>query len=114
MKPATTLAHHSGLPGEATRATAPVMPVEPMRYRRTLELEDLMHLQIIMDTSGDTRHRFDPDDARAVAEAEKRFGDMIGAGFIAAKRKGNGTSELVRHFDPAAQETVFIPRLVGG
>ena len=27
---------------------------------------------------------------------------------------GNGTSELVRHFDPAAQETVSIPRLVGG
>jgi len=73
-----------------------------------------MHFQIIMDTSGDTRHPFDPDDARALAEAEKRFGDLTRAGFIAAKRTGNGTSELVRHFDPAAQETVFIPRLVGG
>jgi len=73
-----------------------------------------MHLQIVMDTSGDTRHLFDPNDARALAEAEKRFGDLTQAGFIAAKRTGNGTSELVRHFDPAAQETVFIPRLVGG
>ena len=35
-----------------------------------------MHFQIIMDTSGDTRHPFDPDDASAVAEAEKRFGDL--------------------------------------
>jgi hypothetical protein len=49
-----------------------------------------------------------------VAEAERRFTELIGAGFIAAKRTGNGTSELIRKFDPSAQETVFIPRLVGG
>jgi hypothetical protein len=73
-----------------------------------------MHFQIIMDTSGDTRHQFDAADASAVAEAKRRFSDLTRAGFIAAKRTGNGTSELVRHFDPAAQETVFIPRLVGG
>jgi hypothetical protein len=72
-----------------------------------------MHTQIIMDRSGDTRHQFDPDDASAVAEARRRFADLI-AGFIAAKRTGNGTSELIRRFDPSAQETVFIPRLVGG
>jgi hypothetical protein len=76
--------------------------------------EDPMHSQIVIDTSGDTRHQFDPDDAAAVAEAEKRFGELIGKGFIAAKRTGNGNSELIRHFDPAAQETLFIPRLVGG
>jgi hypothetical protein len=73
-----------------------------------------MNLQIVMDTSGDTRHQFDPKDASTVSEAEKRFRDLVGAGFIAATRTGNGTSELVRQFDPAAQETVFIPRLVGG
>jgi hypothetical protein len=73
-----------------------------------------MHAQIIMDRSGDTRHRFDPDDASAVSEAERRFAELTEAGFIAAKRTGNGTSELVRQFDPTAQETVFIPRLVGG
>jgi hypothetical protein len=73
-----------------------------------------MHFQIVMDTSGDTRHQFAPDDASAVAEAEKRFRELFEAGFIAAKRTGNGTSELVRQFDPTAKETVFIPRLVGG
>jgi hypothetical protein len=73
-----------------------------------------MHTQIVMDRSGDTRHHFAPDDASAVAEAERRFGELIEAGFIAAKRMGNGTSELIRQFDPTAQETVFIPRLVGG
>jgi hypothetical protein len=73
-----------------------------------------MHTQIIMDRSGDTRHQFNPDDASAVAEAERRFAELIEAGFIAAKRTGNGTSELIRQFDRSAQETVFIPRLVGG
>jgi hypothetical protein len=73
-----------------------------------------MNLQIVMDTSGDTRLQFDPEDASAVAEAEKRFHELTEAGFIAAKRTGRGTSELVRDFDPAVQETVFIPRLVGG
>ena len=73
-----------------------------------------MHLQIVMDTSGDTRHLFNPEDAGAVAEAEKRFRELVEAGFIAAKRTGNGTSELVRQFDPTAPETVFVPRLVGG
>ena len=73
-----------------------------------------MNVQIVMDTSGDTRHQFSPDDAAAVAEAERRFGELIGNGYMAAKRTGNGSSELIRHFDPAAQETLFIPRLVGG
>jgi hypothetical protein len=73
-----------------------------------------MHLQIVMDTSGDTRHQFDPKDAGAVIDAERRFCDLVGAGFIAAKRTGSGTSELVRQFDSTARETVFIPRLVGG
>jgi hypothetical protein len=73
-----------------------------------------MHLQIVMDKSGDTRHRFDPEDTREVGEAERRFRELTGAGFIAAKRTGDGTPELVRHFDPAARETVFMPRLVGG
>jgi hypothetical protein len=76
--------------------------------------ETPMHSQIVMDTSGDTRHEFSPDDAAAVAEAERRFGELTGAGFIAAKRTADGTSELIRHFDPTAQETLFIPRLVGG
>ena len=73
-----------------------------------------MRLHIIMDTTGDTRHQFDPDDASAIAEAERRFGELVGAGYLAAKRTGNGTSERLRQFDPTAQETLFIPRLVGG
>lgn len=73
-----------------------------------------MSVQIVMDHTGDTRHEFDPADAQALAEAEKRFKELTGAGFTAAERTGAGASKLVRTFDPAAVETVFIPRLVGG
>ena len=58
--------------------------------------------------------RFDPLDAAAVAKALARFKELTGAGFTAAVRRGAGSSELARHFDPAADETVFFPRLRGG
>lgn len=73
-----------------------------------------MAKQIVMDATGDTRHEFDPIDTAALAEAEHRFNALIGAGFTAAVRRGEGRSELIRTFDPAAEETVFLPRLRGG
>jgi hypothetical protein len=73
-----------------------------------------MAKQIVMDATGDTRHEFDPADAAAVAEALARFKELTGAGFTAAVRREAGTSELIRDFDPAAEETVFFPRLRGG
>jgi hypothetical protein len=73
-----------------------------------------MHTQIVMDATGDTRHKFDANDRTAIAEAEQRFTELTRAGFIAAKRTGAGASELIREFDPTAEETLFIPRLQGG
>jgi hypothetical protein len=73
-----------------------------------------MSVQIIMDHTGDTRHEFNPSDDLAVAEAEKRFMELTGKGFIVAERTGTGTSNLVRSFNLNAEETVFIPHLMGG
>jgi hypothetical protein len=73
-----------------------------------------MATQIIMDHTGDTRHQFDPSDAVAVAKAEARFKALTGAGFTTAERTGPGQSKVVTKFDPAAEETLFIPRLKGG
>jgi hypothetical protein len=73
-----------------------------------------MSTQIVMDKTGDTRHEFDPADGAALAEAERRFNQLTGAGFTAAVRKDQDRSELVRSFDPAAEETIFFPRLKGG
>jgi hypothetical protein len=76
--------------------------------------EDAMSTHIVMDTTGDTRHEFDPADPSAVMEAERRFLELKKAGYTAAKRTGNGRSELLGHFDPTVQEALFIPRLIGG
>jgi hypothetical protein len=73
-----------------------------------------MAVQIVMDHTGDTRHHFNPADARAVSEAEARFMQLTGAGFTAAKRVGDGKSEVLRSFDSTAEETLFIPRFQGG
>lgn len=73
-----------------------------------------MARQIVMDSTGDTRHEFDPADVSSVAEAERRFKELTGGGFTAAVRRSQNRSELIRSFDPAAEETVFFPRLQGG
>ena len=73
-----------------------------------------MATQVVMDHTGDSRHRFDPADAAAVAEAEERFKMLTGFGFTAAKRLGDGKNEVLKSFDPKAEETLFIPRLKGG
>ena len=73
-----------------------------------------MATQIVMDLNGDSRHQFDPEDATAVAKAERRFKELTGSGFIAAARTSTGESRLVRSFDPTAHETLFFPRLIGG
>ena len=70
--------------------------------------------QIVLDFTVDTRHEFDSADDAAVAEALARFNQLTDAGFTAAVHRGPGSSELVRQFDPAADETLFFPRLRGG
>ena len=73
-----------------------------------------MATQIVMDHSGDTRHYFDANDTKALLEAEERFLKLTGAGFTAAVRTASGEPAVTRRFDPAAGETLFFPRLVGG
>jgi hypothetical protein len=73
-----------------------------------------MAVQIVMDTTGDSRHKFDAADPFAIAEAELRFKQLTGAGFTAAVRTGKGRSKIIRNFDADAEETVFFPRLQGG
>ncbi|WP_027574410.1 hypothetical protein [Bradyrhizobium sp. WSM1743] len=73
-----------------------------------------MAIQIVMDSTGDSRHFFNPDDARELAKAERRFYELIDAGFTAAVRTDPDQVSQMRTFDPNAEETVFLPRLVGG
>ena len=74
-----------------------------------------MHLQIVMNSNGDTRHEFDPADLSSLAIAEARFQALTGKGFrAAALGKDGGPGELMRKFDPKAEQTLFIPQLRGG
>jgi hypothetical protein len=73
-----------------------------------------MAIHIVMDHSGDTRHHFDADDQRALSSAEERFNSLIEAGFTAAARDRSGELAVTQSFNPAAEETLFFPRLVGG
>jgi hypothetical protein len=75
---------------------------------------NIMAKQIVMDATGDTRYEFNPADAAALREAESRFKELTGAGFVAAVRTSRGQSKLIRNFNPAAEATLFFPRLKGG
>jgi hypothetical protein len=68
-----------------------------------------------MDSTGDTRHEFDPADLSSLAAAEARFQELTGKGFRAVALGNNGApGELIRQFDPRAEQTLFIPQLQGG
>jgi len=69
-----------------------------------------MATQIVMDRTGDTRHFFDLTNPEGLAW--DRFRELTG--FTVAARTAAGDLKVVRTFDPAAEETLFYPRLVGG
>lgn len=73
-----------------------------------------MATQIVMNSTGDSRHFFEQDDRNGLAEAEQRFKKLTSEGFTAATRTAAGDLKLIRSFDPTAEETLFYPRLVGG
>ena len=73
-----------------------------------------MAVQLVMDHSGDTRHWYDATDERSLAEAKEKFRQLSERGYTAAVRGTDGSSTIVRSFEPTAEETLFFPRLVGG
>ncbi len=74
----------------------------------------MLHRQLIMDSTGHTTHSFDPANAVDIDAARERFDSYKDAGFTVAERTGEGSSRLLRTFDPNVEETLFIPRVVGG
>ena len=69
---------------------------------------------VVMDHTGDSRQYFQTADSEAMAWAEARFKELTSHGYTAATRTGAGDALIVKSFDPAAEETLFYPRLVGG
>jgi hypothetical protein len=67
----------------------------------------------VMDSHGDTRHTFNPENEVGVREAMKLFDELLKT-HIAARRLSDGRSKLVRSFNPADEEVLFFRKLVGG
>lgn len=72
------------------------------------------HKQLVMDHTGHTEHAFDPANVVSTGEAMRRFAELTGKGYAAAKRVAPGQQQLIRAFDPTAEETIFVPPLQGG
>ena len=68
----------------------------------------------IMDQTGHSTEVFDKADAADQARAKARFKELVGRGFAPATRTAEGHSRRVKAFDPAAEDTLFVPPLVGG
>ena len=51
-----------------------------------------MHLQIVMDSNGDTRHEFDPADLSSLATAQARIHELTGKGFRAVALGQDGAA----------------------
>lgn len=74
-----------------------------------------MSVQIVLDSSGDSRHEFDAGDAVAVRLAEERFRRLTAKGYQAvAFIEPGGQGKAIKEFDQTVERTVFVPRLVGG
>lgn len=74
-----------------------------------------MHVHIVMDRNGDTRHEFDPGILHDVSGAEDRFRELTGLGFRAVALGRDGApGRLMQAFDARVEETLFIPQLQGG
>jgi hypothetical protein len=70
-----------------------------------------MSMLQIMDHTGHTTIDFSKADN---SEAMQKFNELIGKGFTAAEKIGDGKFNVVRKFSPDADEIIMIPRLQGG
>ena len=74
-----------------------------------------MHVQIVMNHSGDSRHVFDLANPTDVEVARVRFDDLVRRGYSPVGfAAGDDKGRLLRSFDSSVERTIFIPQLRGG
>ena len=75
-----------------------------------------MPVHNVMSRNGHDQFAFDKSDKMSVAEAEKRFNELVGTKkFMAIEPGKNGEpGRLLKAFDPDVEETLFQPSLQGG
>jgi hypothetical protein len=67
--------------------------------------------RILSPKSGDDRLTWDKRDFRAMQDARQTFLDLVKKGFKPFRVGGDGnrSNEVMREFDPTAQQVVFVP-----
>ena len=69
----------------------------------------------ILDSTGHSTIEFDGANKAQLVEAMGRFTALIAGGHTAAVRKADEADyKVTKTFDPTADETLFIPQLIGG
>lgn len=70
--------------------------------------------QVMSRTGGHDEYAFEKSDVVSLAEAERRFKELTGKGFVAWAPGPNGApGRLLKAFDPDV-DAVFQPQLQGG
>lgn len=69
----------------------------------------------IMDSSGHRQLEWNMSNAKEIAAAQKTFDRLIKQGYAAFGSTDGATARrAVTTFDPATEELVMVPRIVGG
>ena len=63
---------------------------------------------------GDTKVKWDPNNTEEVEVAREAFKLYCSQGYRAAKMHNKEAGELIREFDPSANEILFLTPLAGG
>ncbi len=71
------------------------------------------HVLRILDQNGDTKLTYDPADAEAVREVERRFARLMDRNFVAFD-VSTQPGRIISAFDPQAREIIISPRFAGG
>jgi hypothetical protein len=68
----------------------------------------------VMGSDGHSTLVFDPEVEEEVSAAHLEFDRLIAAGYRGATVTGPGQSEIVKKFDPHAEETIMLRPMAGG
>ena len=69
----------------------------------------------VLDSSGDSRMQWDPNNPMQVAAARARFDELKAKRYVAYKLDASGSQgEKIDEFDPTAQRLLLHGQMVGG
>ncbi len=73
-----------------------------------------MSVLTVLDHTGDTRLEWDASRPDEVAAARASYDKLKAKSYLAYRVTASGEREVIRQFDPAAENIVMTPQLAGG